>query len=146
MFLNPVETGTHRKCVSRGKKWICGVGSFQRGSHSPKGHLPADLAMSLSIFVSPLFSHSRLCLQVQCLWALRSHKSRALMFASWKRFYAIIVTPGSKPNRLIWQQPFPGSTAVSTPGTLLAEVHWAGGIYFIFRSRLTPACEQKFLM
>lgn len=42
---------------SRGKRRIYGVGSFQRGSHSPKGHLLADLAMTLSIFVSPLFSH-----------------------------------------------------------------------------------------
>lgn len=120
---------------SRGKKRIYGVGSFQRGSHSPKGRLLTDLAMTLSIFVSSLFSYQgcvcrhRPCERYRATTAELC--STGPVFASRKRFYAIVVTPGSKPNRLIWQQPFPDSTAVSTSGTLLAELHWEGGIYFI---------------
>lgn len=148
MFLQPVETGTHGKCIFQGKKWISGAGSFPSGSHNPKGHLLAELAMTLSTFVSPFFSHCA-CRYSPC----EHHRaptaelcSRGAGFASWRRFSAIGVTPASKANRLMWQQPFPGSTAVSTPGTLLAQLHWAGGIYLIFRFRLTSACEQKFLM
>lgn len=173
-----METGTDKKCNFQGEKnLIYGVGSFQRGSCSPKGHLLPALPMTLAVFSASrsqylclLFVLVRGTSQLLAWGSFRlgsvysySHRERhtstattvklcsmGARFANRRRFCAIVVTLGSEPYNLIWQQLSPGSTAVSTPGTLLAELHWAGGIYFNFffspKHRLTSLCEQNFLM
>lgn len=151
-----------RNVTSRGKKKIdLWSGKFSKELLQSKGTPTASpanysywpLRILFSASLSPLFSHARyisttglsklptrICQQLQSLWVFHqcSHNSGAVQ-RGFKVCQPKEILCHCSYARLrtqqVWQQLSPGSTAVSTPGTLLAELHWAGAISVFFQTQ-----------